>query len=147
MAELPRKTATRWQREEPAAQRNFALVSILLLAVILIWRLLNRKPLAARHKQRVSAAAERNRPGADSEFYQIEARLARAGCARAPHEPLTTWLVRIGRERAEINVAELWELLRLHYRYRFDPRGLSTPERAAFAAHVRRWLRTYGRPR
>jgi hypothetical protein len=56
---------------------------------------------------------------------------------------LSHWLVRIGRERAEINVAQLQDLLRLHYRYRFDPLGLSAQERSAFAEDVQRWLQAH----
>ena len=133
----------RWQNDEPAAHAAFALVLIGLLAAILIWRLLRGNPLAARRTGRESAAARRNQPGADSEFYQIEALLTRAGCARAPHEPLSTWLMRIGREHADIDVAPLQELLRLHYRYRFDPRGLSVPEREGFSVQARRWLQMH----
>jgi hypothetical protein len=130
----------RWKSEDPAAHALSALVFVVLLAAVLVWRLLIRQPLAARRLSRRSAPAARGQPGADSEFYQIEARLIRAGCARAPHEPLSAWLTRSGRERADIGVGELQELLRLHYRYRFDPRGLSGPERAALTDQARRWL-------
>lgn len=133
----------RWQRDEPAAHRISVLALIVLLAAILIWRLLIQKPLAAGRKNPVSAPLRRSRPGADSEFYQIEARLVRAGCARAPHEPLSTWLIRIAREHADISAAPLQELLRLHYRYRFDPRGLSAPERDALAVQAQRWLQRH----
>ena len=130
----------RWQSEEPAAHTIAALVLIVPLAAILIWRLLIRKPLAAGRTRKVSVAARRSQPGADSEFYQIEARLVRAGCARAPHEPLGIWLARIGRERADIAVAPLQDLLRLHYRYRFDPHGLSADERRMLGEEAKRWL-------
>lgn len=133
----------RWQSEEPAAHRIAALVLVALLAAVLIWRLLIQQPLAAGRKSRVSAPARRSQPGADSDFYQIEARLVRDGYARAPHEPLSTWLTRIGCERPDIGMAPLQELLRLHYRYRFDPRGLSVPERNAFAVQAQRWLQVY----
>jgi hypothetical protein len=113
---------------------------VALLAAVLIWRLFIRKPFDVARKSGASAAATRSRPGEDSEFYQIEARLARAGCARAPHEPFSDWLARIACDHAKINVAPLQELLRLHYRYRFDPAGLSAPERARLTADVRRWL-------
>ena len=134
----------RWQSEEPAALRISALILIVPLCAILIWRLFVLKPLMARRKRSVSEVVRRNQPGADSEFYQIESRLTRAGGARAPHETLTTWLMRIGREHPNINVVLLQELLRLHYRYRFDPRGLSSADREVLALGVRRWLQAYG---
>ena len=134
---------TRWEAEEPNARTITALILVLPLTAILIWRLLIREPLAIRRANRLSVAALRNRPGADSEFYQIEARLAGAELARAAAEPLGAWLVRIARERTDIAVAPLEELLRLHYRYRFDPLGLSAEERVAFGKLARRWLQAH----
>jgi hypothetical protein len=133
----------RWRSEEPAARTITALVLIVPLAAILIWRLLIQKPLATRRVSKAPVAVRRSQPGADSEFYQIEARLVRAGCARAPHEPLGNWLARIGRERADITVAPLQDLLRFHYRYRFDPHGLSAPERRMLGAQAQRWLQAH----
>jgi hypothetical protein len=130
----------RWQNEDPHASAITALVLIVPLAIILVWRLLIRDPIAVRRAQRIAAAVRRDRPGADSEFYLIEARLARAGYPRAPPEPPSSWLARIGRERADIGVSQLHDLLRLHYRYRFDPLGLSASERRAFGAEAKRWL-------
>ena len=137
----------RWQIDDPAAYRNAGLGLIAVLAAVLIWRLFIRQPFAAARQRRPAAVVNRSRPGADSGFYQIEARLARAGCARMPHEPLGQWLARSGREHAEIDVAQLQELLRLHYRYRFDPLGLNAQERAAFAVEVQRWLQAHARLR
>ena len=131
---------TRWQSEYPAARTIVALGVIVPLAAILIWRLFLRKPLAAGRARKVSVAARRSQPGADSEFYQIEAWLARAGCRRAAHEPLGSWLARIGRERTDIAVAPLQDMLRLHYRYRFDPHGLDASERRTLGEQVQRWL-------
>ena len=132
---------TRWQSEHPAASTIGGLAFIVLLAAILIWRLLIREPLTAGRASKAPVAARRAQPGADSEFYEIEAQLVRAGCARAAHEPLGVWLARIGRERTDIAVAPLQELLRLHYRYRFDPHGLDASDRRALGTQAQQWLR------
>jgi hypothetical protein len=69
-------------------------------------------------------------PGLDSEFYQLEQRLIARGFRRHADEPLAGWLARTVAEPTLIPVRQpLQELLRLHYRYRFDPLGLSHPER------------------
>ena len=68
---------------------------------------------------------------------------ARAGRARAAQEPLSAWLLRIARDNADISVGPLQKLLRLHYRYRFDPNGLSALEREALAVEVQRWLQVH----
>jgi hypothetical protein len=136
----------RWRNDDPAAHRNAALALVALLAAVLIWRLFIRKPFTVARRSGAAVTASRKHPGEDSEFYQIEESLARAGCARAPHEPLSDWLARMARDHAEISVAPLRELLRLHYRYRFDPLGLSAPERATLAAEARRWLQANAKP-
>ena len=71
-------------------------------------------------------------PGLDSEFYQIEQRLAERGAARQPSEPLSAWLLRASADPALTKMKRpLQELLDLHYRYRFDPEGLSPTDREA----------------
>jgi hypothetical protein len=69
-------------------------------------------------------------PGLDSEFYLIEQKLARQGVVRRPHEPLSEWLER-ALEQPELGPARgpLSELVRLHYKYRFDPRGIDRSDR------------------
>jgi hypothetical protein len=71
-------------------------------------------------------------PGLDSEFYQIERKLAERGAPRRPSEPLSAWLLRASADPALDDMrSRLQELLTLHYRYRFDPQGLSQTDREA----------------
>lgn len=69
-------------------------------------------------------------PGVDSEFYLLERQLAALGVLRQPSEPLADWLERaltapgLAQLRAPVQT-----LLHLHYRLRFDPRGLNPAER------------------
>ena len=98
-------------------------LALLLYQIIFRTRRLRQ---ARRHEEARGAAW----PGLDSEFYQIERRLQERGAGRHPTEPVSRWLVRVmtdpalaGRQR------QFRELLRLHYRYRFDPRGLTPTDR------------------
>lgn len=69
-------------------------------------------------------------PGLDSEFYRIEKLLAQRGVLRGPEEGLAEWLERAAAEPALLELrSTLRALLRLHYRYRFDPQGLSDADR------------------
>jgi hypothetical protein len=129
-----------WETGQPAARTIVGLGLVVPLVAILIYRLLLQEPLAIRRAARISAGEKQTLQGADSEFYIIEARLAQAGCSRAADETLAAWLARIARERSDIAIAPLQAMLRLHYRYRFDPRGLSAEERAALGNEARRWL-------
>ena len=69
-------------------------------------------------------------PGLDSEFYQLEGRLAERGVPRQSSELLSDWLARALADEALKDLrAPLQELLRLHYCHRFDPQGLSAQDR------------------
>jgi hypothetical protein len=76
-------------------------------------------------------------PGADSEFYQVEEKLTARGLKRESSEPLSEWLDRLlGQPGFSVTPSPLQELLRLHYRYRFDPQGLSKAERERLRRQV-----------
>jgi hypothetical protein len=71
-------------------------------------------------------------PGLDSEFYQLERKLVQRGVSREPGEPLSVWLPRAIAEPGLLQICQpLQQLLLLHYRYRFDPFGLSQSDREA----------------
>ena len=85
-------------------------------------------------------------PGLDSEFYRLEAALAARGFPRTPEEPLTDWLERATESTTLADLrSPLRQLLRLHYRHRFDPAGLSRAEREALRAEARACLDTLAR--
>jgi hypothetical protein len=72
-------------------------------------------------------------PGHDSIFYRLEKALAARGLPRQPPEALAGWLERVLQEPALADLrTPLRELLQLHYRYRFDPRGLDEQEKQSF---------------
>jgi len=80
-------------------------------------------------------------PGLDSEFYQLEQKLAERGLRRQPSESLSVWMVNLLSEPglAASNDA-LRRLLALHYRYRFDPEGLDPGERESLSREARACL-------
>lgn len=80
-------------------------------------------------------------PGADSDFYRLEQQLAARGVPRGEAEPLRLWLHRALRQPELLTLqTPLEELLRLHYRHRFDPLGLSPDDRAALRRETERCL-------
>jgi transglutaminase-like putative cysteine protease len=114
---------------------KFLFIPLGLLIAFIVWRIFARKrrTLLVRRERRVETQLPR--PGLDSEFYQIEARLRRMGLERNPGETLVGWLNRV--EKPELKPA-----LDLHYRYRFDPQILSATERATLAREAKTWLDT-----
>jgi len=99
--------------------------------------LLRKQWRRSRHDPNTSASALAL-PGMDSEFYLIERALADQGLGRQRSETAGCWLRR-ARTGAPVPAklqAPLARILRLHYQYRFDPRGLSSAERKALRAEA-----------
>ncbi|MBI4204155.1 MAG: transglutaminase domain-containing protein [Betaproteobacteria bacterium] len=78
-------------------------------------------------------------PGADSELYRIEQRMGELGWGRRVHETAGDWLARL-RADAPVDCGALAEIVDLHYRYRFDPRGLSGTQRARLRQAGAAWI-------
>ncbi|HXT11761.1 MAG TPA: transglutaminase domain-containing protein [Candidatus Angelobacter sp.] len=119
--------------------RNYILIGLVpVLALILI-------QIVRQRRRRGNQGSARKRPaiwpGVDSEFYQIEKELAERGFVRGANEPLADWLERAAAAPAFDDVKNsLRVLVRLHYRYRFDPQGLNTADREQLRREARNCL-------
>lgn len=125
----------RWTRTLEETDRTDGAMLISLAALALAawfgWRLMRGREGVSREKT-VAAGPRPSHPGADSEFYRVEARLAGLGWARPPSEALADWLDRMARDGPPgLDMGAAREALRLHYRYRFDPEGIARGEREA----------------
>lgn len=118
--------------------RKYILLAVVPVMVYLLYQIIFR-----RGRRRQTQGQDHRKatadlwPGLDSEFYQLESKLATRGVPRQTGEALTDWIERI---LVENQLAELrrplLELLQLHYRHRFDPRGLDEGERELLAQKV-----------
>ena len=100
------------------------------MALLLYQIIFRRRRKRQRARQNETAVETIFRQGLDSEFYLLESRLAARGVARQTGELLSDWLERALAEPALADLrGPLQKLLRLHYRHRFDPQGLSAEER------------------
>ena len=118
----------RWRQANWQQYIIWALVPVLLVLLyhIIFRRRKNLRAADAGGKH----AAQSLWPGLDSEFFQLEKKLAARGLPRQPGETFSNWLERALAEPALTNLrSPVQELLRLHYRHRFDPPGLNGAER------------------
>jgi protein-glutamine gamma-glutamyltransferase len=118
----------RWSQRGEIEAGDAWWVLLGVLVAILAWRLLRGKKVA---RPGLVARAARAYPGMDSEFYVLAGQLP----PRDPGETLTAWLARVAPGRYD-------EALRLHQRYRFDPRGLNFEERGRLRDLCRSGLAT-----
>jgi len=134
----------RWRQAHLQQYIFGALVPVMVVLLYYIIFRRHRNQNDGAQKQR--AQEKIPRPGLDSEFYLLERQLAARGVARQPSEPLSDWLARALADPALANSrTPLRELLRLHYNYRFDPRGLSRQERETLAREANICLDTLAR--
>lgn len=130
----------RWRQTD---FRKYIIWSITPVMAVLLYYIIFR-----RNKKRRETGENAGRemdtlwPGLDSAFYQLEKSLAARGFPRQPQEPLSSWLERV---LAEPSLASLRpsirELLLLHYRYRFDPNGLTDTEKQSLVINTKTVLK------
>jgi hypothetical protein len=108
--------------------RNYILMGLVPVLALLLFQIVRqRRRFRGKGLGGRRAAAW---PGLDSEFYQIEKQLAERGVERGANETLADWLERAAAEPSLASLkTPLRGLLRLHYRYRFDPQGLNDSDR------------------
>ena len=109
--------------------RQYVLYAVVPILGLLLYKITFRRR-KRRRRGESSDEVEFLLPGLDSEFYLLERKLAQRGFVRGAGETLSEWLKRASENPELVDVRdELQRLLRLHYRYRFDPLGLSDPDR------------------
>jgi hypothetical protein len=117
--------------------RKYLLVAIVPGLAVLLYQIIFRRG----RRRKKAGDAKRfeifNWPGLDSDFYQLEKKLAERGVPRGASEPLNEWLARVATTPGLTELcAPLQEILRLHYRYRFDPLGLGEADREVLRREV-----------
>jgi hypothetical protein len=131
----------RW-RDDPQ-ERGMPIWAILLLMIlvgILLWRLTRGGAFARKSRPLALNAAPERATQAASPFYDIEAALRGQYGVRGDGESLSDWLLRIERFLSHDESLQLRELLRLHYRLRFDPNAKREALIDALAVRSKAWL-------
>ncbi|MFQ5660086.1 MAG: transglutaminase family protein [Gammaproteobacteria bacterium] len=116
---------SRWQsRDNPENQESsYTLLWLLIpLVLFLAWRLYFKQRVK-RSNDETGSAVPGEYPGMNSGFYRLSAALERAGFRRRAGETMYVWISRV---ETRLSSRHLHQALMLHYRYRFDPHGLSS---------------------
>jgi hypothetical protein len=127
--------------------REYILWALIPLLALLLYQIIFRRGRRRRAQPKAEkSAAAIFWPGLDSEFFLLERKLAGRGVPREPGEPLSNWLARALADPALAGLRmPLQDLLRLHYRHRFDPRGLGGKEREVLTQEAKTCLDTLSR--
>ena len=128
----------RWGKGSLSRYSEWALVPLI---VYLLGRIVSTR----RRQQKAADGPSGNMapawPGMDSELFLINQRLAEMQLARQPHEPLNRWQQRL--EEAFPRSETLSDIFLMHRRLRFDPRGLTSQDRATLRRQANEWLAVF----
>jgi len=111
--------------DEDRGSRHWLLLPLAMLVLLLAWRIARRARRGARHRR---PAAERRGRAESGRFGPLEAAARRLGIERRAGETLREWSERVG-EQPQAPGAALRDAVDLHYRDRFDPRGIDPTAR------------------
>ncbi len=107
----------------------------ILLSFYITWRLYSaRKQLIKQQKLSEPLINDYDFLGMDSELFLIEQALSQTEQARLTNESIDKWGKRLANE-------ELQQIIKIHYAYRFDPRGISALQREKLKRNVQEWLK------
>jgi hypothetical protein len=124
---------SQWQFQQSGQNAKLELLAALLLVIYLALRIFAAKGRLKRNAQFArTAELETCYPGFDSEFYLIEQCLKNTALARRHNESAQQWIGRL-------QIPALDRLYQLHYRLRFDPRGLSAEQRQQLQQQAKAW--------
>lgn len=115
------------------------------LMLVMLWRFSRQKRVRRRLEARnqTKIGAQQPPTGGDSELYLIEKVLNESGFTRHHSETMKKWLSRLEKDLpASYAINELKGIIELHYRYRFDPQGITPAERGRLKSAIRSWLET-----
>lgn len=126
--------------------RQYLLWVVIPGLALLLYQIIFRRGRRRQPKPKSDDDFLANYPGLDSDFYKLEKEIAKRGVPREPSEPLNEWLRRVAMTPDFSSLSgPLQELLRLHYRYRFDPLGLDAVDRKALHEQTRVCLENLSR--
>jgi hypothetical protein len=94
------------------------------LTAFLVWRIFGRRMTREERPIRETQLW----PGADSEFFTLDRKLAKRGLARENNETTETWLARVAPDMPPVEEL-LATIVRLHQKYRFGGEALEASER------------------
>ncbi len=121
---------------EEESSYNWLLLLLLPLSAFLGWRIYFRERVQLA-REKVKAMGIHYKLGQESEFYELCRLLEQKYFPREKGETISTWLEKIG---TRVPLSEINLVLKLHYRYRFDPRGIERDERRELQKNIEKLL-------
>ncbi|MDM8547623.1 transglutaminase domain-containing protein [Candidatus Venteria ishoeyi] len=132
-----------WLSSDEETQNNNLLWLLLPFIAFIAWRLRKQKKARKIQQKKPETRLLKPQSARNSAFYQITAHLKQQGYQRPQGTSLPQWIIQLSPQFSSAAQQELWHLLALHQRYRFDPEGLGENEQIQFEQQVKVWLQKY----
>jgi len=117
---------------------------VVLLLLYLARKNLFFKPIKFTKQHRPQEFKKKGQKRVDSDFIAIEKKLVELGFTRNKWETYATWIKNIESHGHTVVVHTLLsETLCLHYRYRFDPKGLDSHDKIQLKTNIASLLHHY----
>jgi hypothetical protein len=131
-----------WQREGGIKKLSPIMIALaVLLTLVLVYRFVRGARVSLVLKERADKKLADKRDSAlDSPFFRVEQLLAQKGFVRPGHETPCAWLARLQAANAPFGFDDLAPIVKLHYRLRYDPKGLPEKQRARLSCKVDEWI-------
>ena len=128
-------------REKDSRLQRYAMGLLAVLIFIILIKIFKNKKIAPGKKTAAPKMAISINPASDSEIYLIEKRFNQLGFSRRPWETFSEWFSEITQSNPNIIHKQFCETtIRLHRRYRFDPKGITVAEKDLLIQTVHKWL-------
>jgi hypothetical protein len=138
----------RFGTQEEETSVDYIVWLLVPLVLLLAWRLSGKKRISSSPESGENARKDVKHAGMDSSFYQVIRYLDGLGLPRLPGESPRRWLERIAPGLRKDTISEeLYEMLAIHNRYRFDPVGITRDQKDKLDSGVQKWLQKRVRPR
>ncbi len=131
----------RWQPDKKGVTKYFWLI-LIPFVLILVKKLHSKKRVKRIMTDQEHKSSLEHYPGIESQFYLIEKRLNELGFSRYHWETLSSWIKRIKESHPSyVATKSFGTIVALHYRLRFDPKGITKKEKTMLESNVRSWMK------
>ncbi|MDH5509829.1 MAG: transglutaminase domain-containing protein [Nitrospinota bacterium] len=129
----------RWGEESALNAKNLAPI-LMLLILFLVYRIISSTKVRREDEQVVVPEQAGTIPGDSSAYYLVEKRLNELGFNRGEWETQAEFISRLKSEQPLFPKEDTLALLDMHYRLRFDPKGLTDLELDAMMDKTMKWI-------
>ncbi|MDH5638925.1 MAG: transglutaminase domain-containing protein [Nitrospinota bacterium] len=129
----------RWGEESALNAKNLAPI-LVLLVLLLVYRIISNTKVRKEDEQAGAYEGAEIIPGHSSAYYLVEKRLQELGFNRGPWETQAEFIIRVKSEQPLLPTEDTLDLMNMHYRLRFDPKGLTDQELDIMMEMTMEWM-------